>query len=122
MKPLTLQEEDTTTFLETEFSVNDGQIQYKLKNVNADGVNRVWRYQHINSYMPYSQKRSTLIATLKKVDCMASDVDMRFESAQAKLQEFARLGYPANMRKYVCQRVGRETQQPVWFQLAKRQQ
>ena len=40
-------------------------------------------------HLAYAQKRSTLIATLKKVDAMASDPRERFESACDKLEEFA---------------------------------
>ena len=79
----------------------------------------MWRYQHINSYTPYAQKRSTLISTLKKVDYFASGDDERYTSALAKLDEFADLSYPSRMLKYACQRVGRETGHSVWFRIAK---
>ena len=82
---------------------------------------KVWRYQHINSYAPYQQKRATLIATLKKVDAMASDATTCYHSAHAKIAEFARLGYPVPMLKYACQRVGRETGHGVWFTVAQEQ-
>ena len=80
-----------------------------------------WRYQSYDSYTPYEQKKSTLIATLKKVDFMAGNQTERYESALDKLAEFASLGYPPKVREYACQRVGRETNQRIWFAVAKQQ-
>ena len=60
-----------------------------------------------------------MIATLKKVDSMASDTEVRHASAHAKLKEFRDLGYPVRMLKYACQRVGRETYHGIWFVVAK---
>ena len=60
-------------------------------------------------------------AALKKVDMMASDAWERYASASDKMQEFADAGYPAKMRRYVCQRVGRETKHTIWFTVAKDQ-
>ena len=96
-------------------------IHFRLKNVNEGGAKKVWRYQPYDSYTPYQQKRSTLIATLKKVDAMAGNKSERFESAMHKLKEFADLGYPTKVRQYACHRVGRETGQPIWFGVAKQQ-
>ena len=106
-------------FLETELQIGTCGIRYKLKNVNAHGERKIWRYHHFSSYTPYSQKRATLVATLKKVDTMASDSHMRVESAYAKLAEFSRLGYPTSMLQFACQRVGRETGHSTWFCIAK---
>ena len=116
--PLKLEEGNDDTFLENEFTISDAGIQYWLKNTNTEQC-KIWRYQHINSYTPYKQKRSTLIATLKKVDRMASDATMRYYSAHDKLHEFTQLGYPDAMLKYACQRIGRETGHAIWFQVAK---
>ena len=74
-----------------------------------------------DSYMPYEQKRSTLIATLKKVDRMAGNKSERFVSAMHKLKEFADLGYPVRVRQYACYRVERETGQRIWLAVAKQQ-
>ena len=79
----------------------------------------MWRYHHINSYVAYTQKRATLIATLKKVDGMASDNTVRYASAFDKLREFIALRYPLKMLKYACLRVGRETGHGIWFAIAK---
>ena len=117
-QPLKLEAGNDNIFLENEFTITDGHIQYWLKNTNTIQYN-VWRYQHINSYTPYSQKRATLVATLKKVDRMASDAEMCYYSAQDKLREFTSLGYPTTMLRYVCQRVGRETGHRIWFSIAK---
>ena len=80
---------------------------------------KIWRYQHINSYAPYAQKRATLIFTLKKVDSLASDDEVRYDTAMAKLAEFGALGYTPAMLRYACQRVGRESRHGIWFTIAK---
>ena len=64
--PLKLEKGTDGVFLETELHVGTCGIRYKLKNVNANGERKVWRYHHFSSYTPYSQKRATLVATLKK--------------------------------------------------------
>ena len=87
--------------------------------MNVNGERKVWRYHNFSSYTPYSQKRATLVATLKKVDKMASDSHMRVASAYDKLAEFSQLGYPTRMLQYACQRVGRETGHSTWFKIAK---
>ena len=117
--PLKLEPGNDGIFLENELYVGTCGIRYKLKNVNAYGERKVWRYHHFSSYTPYSQKRATLVATLKKVDKMGSDSHMRVASAYAKLAEFSQLGYPTRMLQYACQRVGRETGHSTWFKIAK---
>jgi hypothetical protein len=121
MPPLELEEAADGTFLETSFWVQGSYIHFRLKNVNEGGAKKVWRYQPYDSYTPYQQKRSTLIATLKKIDAMAGNKSERFESAMHKLKEFADLGYPTKVRQYACHRVGRETGQSIWFGVAKQQ-
>ena len=80
--------------------LENGRARYRLKNVNAGGRMQVWRYHAFDSYTPEWQMRSTLIATLKKVDAiLASDCEEKWESATDKLQEFAALGYPARVRR-----------------------
>ena len=66
------------------------------------------------SYAPTAQKRSTMIATLKKVDFMASDDFERFESARDKLREFEDLGYPAGMRREACGVLMKERPSVAW--------
>ena len=43
-----------------------------------------------------------MLATLEKVDFMASVDIERFYSANDKLREFENLGYPARMRRDAC--------------------
>ena len=100
--PLRLEEADDGTFLETSFDIAHGVMRYRLKNVNAGGEKKMWRYHSFDSYTTTEQKRSTMLATLKKVDFMASDEIERFYSAVDKLREFEALGYPATMRRGVC--------------------
>jgi len=114
MPPLNLEEAEEGTFLETSFTIDHGQLRYRLKNVNAGGAKRVWRYHSFGSYAPTAQKRSTMIATLKKVDFMASDDFERFESARDKLREFADLGYPAGMRREACGVLIKERPSVAW--------
>ena len=49
-----------------------------------------------------------MVATLKKVDEMASDWEEKAESAMHKLKEFADLGYPAQERVRACRVLARE--------------
>jgi len=119
-KPLKLEAGQADIFLENEFTITTDGIRYWLKNANSKEY-KIWRYQHINSYAPYLQKRATWIATLKKVDRMASDAAVCYSSAHDKLYEFLQLGYPGTMLKYACQRVGRETGHGIWFTIAKEQ-
>ena len=118
MKPLKLEEASDGTFLETSFQVDRDQIQFRLKNVNEGGVKKVWRYQAYDSYTTSEQKWSTLVATLKKVNFMAGDGKELMESAMEKLREFADLGYPVQVRKSACYRVGREVERTEWIMVA----
>ena len=83
MAPLKLEEASADTFLESSFRLVDGGIRYRLKNANAGGDRKVWRYHAHDSYVPSSQRHSTMVATLKKVDEIASDWDEKAESAMA---------------------------------------
>ena len=103
MPPLKLEEATAgTLFLETEFRIEDGRVHYRLKNVNANGRKTVWRYHAYDSYTPAWQKKSTLVATLKKVDAMASDRMEKWASAVDKLRELEELGYPVRVRREAC--------------------
>ena len=86
MAPL-LEETSADTFLESSFRLVDGGIRYRLKNANAGGDRKVWRYHAHDSYVPSSQRHSTMVATLKKVDETASDWKEKAESAMHKLKE-----------------------------------
>ena len=50
MPPLRLEEAADGTFLETSFDVSHGMMRYRLKNVNAGGEKKVWRYHSFDSY------------------------------------------------------------------------
>ena len=67
-----------------------------------------------DSYTTTEQKRSTMLATLKKVDFMASDDIERFYSANDKLREFENLGYPARMRRDACGVLVKERPSLAW--------
>jgi len=123
MPPLKLEEATDGTFLETSFKIEGSYIHFRLKNANEGDERKVWRYfsRTTATCLSYEQKRSTLIATLKKVDSMAGNKSERFESAMHKLREFADLGYPVKVRQYACYRVGRETGQTIWNGVAKQQ-
>ena len=114
MPPLRLEEADDGTFLETSFDIAHGVMRYRLKNVNAGGEKKMWRYHSFDSYTTTEQKRSTMLATLKKVDFMASDEIERFYSAVDKLREFEALGYPANMRRGACGVLLKERASLAW--------
>ena len=90
-------------------------MRYRLKNVNAGGEKKVWRDHSFDSYTTTEQKRSTMLATLKKVDFMASDEVERFYSAVDKLREFDDLGYPATLRRGVCGLLLKERPSLAWI-------
>ena len=71
-------------------------------------------YHGYDSYSPMWQKRSTMMATLKKVDFMASDRMEKLASAMDKLREFEHLGYPARVRRQACAVMARERNCMVW--------
>ena len=118
MPPLKLEEATAGTFLETEFRIEDGRVHYRLKNVNTNGRKTVWRYHAYDSYTPAWQKKSTLVATLKKVDAMASDRMEKWASAVDKLREFEELGYPVRVRREACGVVAAECGEAMWLLMA----
>jgi len=67
------------------------------------------------------QKRSTLAGTLSKVNVMASDDTQLFYSANEKLKEFTRLGYPVGIRKYMCHSMAFKTGNKTWYAIGKAQ-
>ena len=120
-EPLSLEGGAEGVFLETQFRVMGDYIAYRLKNVNSGTDRKVWRYHDFDSYVPYIQKKSTMIATLKKVQNMAGSKNELWESAEDKLREFARIGYPMRVRRYVCYRMYKETGDETWVGVATRQ-
>ena len=116
-KPLKLEGGTQGTFLETTFEVKNNDVKWWLKNANADGDTRVWRYQHFYSYGSYQQKRALLRACLTKVQNMASGENTLQMSAAAKLKEFAALAYPRWMQKAACSYVAERTGERTWLRI-----
>ena len=52
---------------------------------------------------------------------MAGSKKELWESAEDKLREFARIGYPMRVRRYVCYRMYKETGDETWVGVATRQ-
>ena len=122
--PLTLEKGKEDTFLETRFKVSpDGRdVSYRLKNNNeGNGESQIWRYQHFHSYGNYTQKRATLLASLRKVHHMASDSQQLFFSGVDKLKEFANLEYPKGIRKFMCGIMARDTDDFTWYRIMQAQ-
>jgi hypothetical protein len=118
MQPLKLEEGKPDTFLETRFKITEeNQIKFWLKNDNENGEDKVWRYQHFHSHMPYIQKRSILNACLKKAHKMASDKETLRKSGADKAREFQRRGYPIGMLKAVCQYMAASQNDMTWMDI-----
>ena len=62
-----------------------------------------------------------MMATLRKVNKMASDGDQLMLSGAAKVSEFEHLGYPAGIRKFMCEVLYRDTERVEWRYLRARQ-
>ena len=120
--PLSLEPAHDNVFLETRFELQEHGFEYRLKNAN-EGMESpaVWRYQHWSSYGAYQQRRSTMLATLRKVDKMASSGRQLLISGDAKLKEFERLGYPVGVRRFMCAVLARDTGKIEWWALRKQQ-
>ena len=112
-KPLKLEKTNDGIFLENKFEIKENQLKFRLKNKNEDSI-EVWRYHHYLSKMSYTTKRSSLLATLRKLHKMASDDDELMTSALHKLEEFRLLQYPLGIRKYMCAIMARDTSNTVW--------
>ena len=106
--PLELEDGEQDTFLETRFKLTNNNLRMWLKNDN-EGETKIWRYQDFGSYGKYQHKKAILQAALRKVYHMASDDGMLYKSAQDKLREFTRAGYPKGVRRYVCVGLGHAT-------------
>ena len=112
-KPLTLEKGSDGTFLETTFESDGLNCEFRLKNANED-ADKVWRYHHYESSLPYEMKRACLLATLRKVHKMASSRVQLIKSAEAKLQEFTQLQYPKGIRKFMCAIMARDSSNTAW--------
>ena len=115
--PLKLEDGAENTFLETCFRVTRAnRIQHWLKNENApEQEQKTWRYAHFKSHSPFQQKRSVMMATLRKVHTMASDSHVLVPSAVRKLIEFDKLQYPRRMLWTACTTMAVKTRDPAWF-------
>ena len=113
-KPLKLEDGDANTFLETRLFVRGNEFRYKLKNDNESDY-KVWRYQHFHSHTPYAQKRALLTARLRKVQQMASDPDMLYQSGLAKVREFQAIRYPIPMLRAACNYLAASTGERTWL-------
>ena len=104
------------TFLETWLEVNtQGKITYRLKNDNEWCLEpKIWRYQHWHSGASYTLKRGILLATLKKVDRMASDPSQLFISATEKIREFSHKQYPPGTIGFACNVMYNTTGNWMW--------
>ena len=118
--PLELEDGGQDTFLETRFALQNNNIRTWLKNDN-EVETKIWRYQDFRSHGKYQQKKAVLQGALRKVNHMASDNGMLIRSALDKLREFANVGYPAGVRRFVCVGLGCETGNDTWFIISKMQ-
>ena len=115
-KPLKLESAANNTFLETNFSANQWELSFRLKNPNEE-TRKVWRYHDYKSCIPYSIKRQVLLCTLKKIDKMASNPSQLRASATPILKEFQSLHYPTGILKFMCSIVARDTQNRIWLDI-----
>ena len=115
--PLKLEKAEPNIFLETEFTQFNNEVSHRLKNVNAKQPGKVCRYLHFHSYGDYTQKRTTLLSTLRKVHKYASDDAELFESAIDKLMEFKILKYPKGILRYMCAIMARDNSSMIWRQV-----
>ena len=117
--PLSLEDGSEGTFLETRFRITaTNRIRHWLKNTNELGYEpTVWRYAHFASYAPFVQKKAVLMATLRKVQAMASDDRALSKSGIQKIAEFARLRYPKKMLWTACTTTGVSTRCTAWFRV-----
>ena len=89
-----------------------------MKNENRVGQPvKIWRYAHFGCYSTFEQKKTTMMACLRKVHKMASDGPALRNSATNKVFEFARLHYPKKMLWTACTTMGVQTREPEWFRV-----
>ena len=114
-EPLTLQECKDNTFLETVYEIKDERFEFWLKNTNADGTQRTWRYHNYNSDANTVTKMSTLKACLRKVHAMASNAEVLHRSALAKIAEFRAIGYPTHLLRRTCAELAISAGDTAWY-------
>ena len=122
--PLKLEKgkDNTCIFLETSFDITrNGDLEYKIKNDN-EMETKIWRYHHYESNISYALKRSTLLASLRKVHKMANTPQQLLLSGICKLKEFEKLQYPSGIRKYMCAIMAKETSTLMWRTIRKYQE
>ena len=112
--PLKLEDGKEDVFLETQIQIQGCTIRHKLKNENADGP-KIWRYAHVKSATQFKYKYATLIASLQKVQAMASDDSMLVGSAIDKLKEFILQGYSFNTISRACVHMAVVSRKQAWF-------
>ena len=100
--PLKLTPGTEGVFLETRYWKEGNKLKYGLKNDNADGTTKIWRYHHYDDNTPYLQKRATITACLRKIERMSSDNNTLQSSAATKIAEFRRLRYPITALRRIC--------------------
>ena len=113
-EPLRLEEGKDGTFLETRFWISQNNIRHRLKNDN-EVEQKIWRYQHWQSNVPFTQKRATLTACLRKVQHQASDRAALGSSALDKIAEFRRLGYPDTVLHGACTFLAATSGEGAWI-------
>ena len=101
--------------METSYEIMDNKLRFWLKNENAGGERKVWRYQHFDSHAPFVQKRALLMACLRKVQHMACDERALMRSALDKIREFQRLRYPNSILAKACNYLGATTGVGTWI-------
>ena len=119
LPPLKLEPARQDTFLETTFTITaKNEIRHWLKNDNDIGKPpKVWRYAHFASYMAFVQKKSVMLACMRKVHDMASDDKALYDSAIQKLSEFWHLDYPDKLIWKICTTMGVQTRVKTWFDI-----
>ena len=117
LPPLNLEAGKDGTFLEACFEITrNNTIRHWVKNVNEMGKpTKIVRYAHFNSHTSFAQKKSIMMACLKKVALMASDNRALRKSATDKLYEFYKLSYPKKMLWAAATTMGVQSRNPTWF-------
>ena len=63
--PLTLEDTNDPNFLETHIEIQHQRLTFRLKNVNEDGGQKIWRYARWLDGGPFSVKRGILLSSLR---------------------------------------------------------
>ena len=113
-EPLKLEPGNDGVFLETRWWMDDGRIRHVIKDDNARGERKIWRYQHWYSDTPVTQKRAMLTACLRRVERLASDPAVLYDSAVAKVAEFRALRYPPSVLRKTCNYLGATSGNGTW--------